>query len=128
VERDMVGVLLGDHMSQESRPGQSLWNGLHGLIRGDDMTFTVRAGVGTALVFHDEQRCRLVIELLAALGADLNSGLATFGTSAFGLSQLVDDRDTREILGQSLPAVAALLLLRARGRLVVRVGGGGSLL
>ena len=28
VERDVIGILLGDHMSQQSRPGQALGDGL----------------------------------------------------------------------------------------------------
>ena len=66
------------------------------------MTLAVWAGVSAAPVLDDEQRRRLVIELLAALGADLDPGLATLGAAAFGLGQLVEDRDTREILGQPL--------------------------
>ena len=64
------------------------------------MTLAVRAGVRAAHMFDDEQRRRLVIELLAALSADLGSGLTALGTAALGFGQIVDDRDTREILGQ----------------------------
>ncbi len=53
IERDMVGILIGNHMSQEPRPGQALGDGLGRLIRGDDVAFTVWAGVGTA---HDVPR------------------------------------------------------------------------
>ena len=88
----MVGILLGDHMSQQSRPGQSLGDRLGGLAGRDDLAFAVRAGVRAAHVFDDEQRRRLVIELLAALGADLDPGLATLRAAALGLGQLVDDR------------------------------------
>jgi hypothetical protein len=39
----------------------------------------------------------LVIELLDALGADLDPELATLGAAAFDLGQLVEDRDARVI-------------------------------
>ena len=91
------------------------------------MTLAVRAGVGAAPVLDDEQRRRLVIELLAALGADLDPWLATLGAAAFGLGQLVEDRDAREILGQCLAAVAALLLLGAGFLFGSRIGGGRGL-
>src|SRR5262249_58798810 len=119
-------ILLGDHMSQQTRPGQPLGDGLRGLLRGRDMALAMRAGVSTAAVLDDEQRLRLVIELLAALGADLESWLATLGTAAFGLGQLVEDRDAREVLGQSLAAVAALLRLGAGCLFASRIDGGGS--
>ena len=86
----MVGILLGDHMSQQSRPGQALLDRLGGLAGGDDLALAVRAGVGTAHVFDDEQARRLVVELLAVLLADLDPGLATLRAAAFGLGQLVD--------------------------------------
>src|SRR5262249_3256222 len=124
VERDMIGILLGDHMSQETRPGQSLGDGLRGLLRGGDMSLAVRAGVSTAPVLDDEQRRRPVIELFAALGADLGSWLAAVGAAAFDLGQLVEDRDAREVLGQSLPAVAAPLLLCAGSLFGSRISGG----
>ena len=61
IERDVIGILLGDHMSQEPRPGQSLGDGLRGLLRGGDMALAMRAGVRTAHVLDDEQRRRLVM-------------------------------------------------------------------
>jgi hypothetical protein len=83
--------------------------------------------VGTAPVLDDEQRRRLVIELLAALGADLESWLATLGAAAFGLGQLVEGRDTREVLGQSLAAVASLLRLGPGSLFGSRIDGGWGL-
>ena len=103
MERNVVNILVGDHMSQESRTGQTLGNRLRGLAGGDDLTLAVRAGVRAAHMFDDEQRRRLVIELLAALSADLGSGPTALGTAALGFGQIVDDRDTREILGRFKP-------------------------
>ena len=59
MERDMVGILFGDHMSQESRPGQALLDRLGGLAGRDDLAFAVRAGVRAADVFDHEQGRRL---------------------------------------------------------------------
>ena len=84
MERDMVGILLGDHMSEQSRPGQALVDRLGGLAGRDDLALAVRAGVRAAHVFDHEQGRRLVIELLAALRADLDSGLATLRAAALG--------------------------------------------
>jgi hypothetical protein len=77
IERDAIGILLGDHKGQEPRPGQALGDGLGRLIWRNGVTFAMRAGVGPTAVFHDEQRRRLVAELLAALDADLDPRLAT---------------------------------------------------
>ena len=117
IERDMVGILLGDHMSQQSRSGQALLDRLGGLAGRDDLAFAVRAGVRAADVFDHEQGRRLVIELLAALGADLDPALATLRAAALGLGQLVDPRHATEILGQGPAAVGARLLLGRRARL-----------
>ena len=111
MERDMVGILLGDHMSQQSRSGQALLDRLGGLAGRDDLALAVRAGVRAAHVFDHEQGRRLIVELLAALRADLDPALAALRAAALGFRQLVDPRHAPEILGQGPAAVGARLLL-----------------
>ena len=117
IERDMVGILFGDHMSEQSRPGQALLDRLGGLAGRDDLALAVRAGVRAAHVLDHEQGRRLVVELLAALRADLDSALATLRAAALGFGQLVDPRHAPEILGQGPAAVGARLLRWGRARL-----------
>ena len=122
----MVGILFGDHMSQQSRPGQALVDRLGGLAGRDDLALAVRAGVRAAHVFDHEQGRRLVIELLAALRADLDSALATLRAAALGFGQLVDPRHAAEILGQGPAAVGARRFRGGRARLGIgwdRVAG-----
>ena len=120
VERDVVGILLGDHMSEQSRSRQALLDRLGGLAGRDDLPLAVRAGVRATHVFDHEQGRRLIIQLLAALGADLDPALATLRAAALGFGQFVDPRHAAEILGQRLAAVWACLFRGA----IVRLGLG----
>src|SRR3954462_15800531 len=112
----MVGKFLGDHMSQQSRPGQALLDRLGGLAGRDDLAFAVLTGIRAADVFDHEQGRWLIVELLALLRADLDSALATLRAATFGLRQLVDPRHAPKILGQDPAAVVARLLLGHRPR------------
>src|SRR5581483_204343 len=73
------------------------------------------AGVGLATMHNHEQRSRLIIELLAGLLADADASLAAAGAALLGFGQIMDRADTRQFLGQPLPAMT----------IVLGLGGGG---
>src|SRR5262245_10446942 len=111
----MIVVFAGDDLGQQSRARQALVDRLCRLVGRGDMGLTLWAGIGAADVLDDEQRRRLIIELLADVLADLETRGATFRAGAFGFAEHMRLAHARQAVRQTTPTVAVLFLGRWRG-------------
>ena len=118
IQRQVVEVLIGNDLSQESGTGQALVDGLRRLGSLAHLALAARTGILHLLVFDDEHLSRLVVVLFAGLDADLASLLAAFGAGSFRLGQLVTPLFATQMRGR-LPS-AVRLALAASARWVVR--------
>ena len=73
VKRQMIGVLVGDHMGQQSRTRQPLVDRLGRLGRDGHMLLARPAGVLAADELADEKRGRDVVQLLADLVGEMGA-------------------------------------------------------
>jgi hypothetical protein len=124
IERHVVGVLGRDHLGQQPGAGAPLVDRLRGQRRGDHMALTGLARVFAAHVFDDEERGRLVVELLARLLADLHQPRAAGRARALRLRQGMLDAPPGQKRRQGLPPVAGARAT-GRGRRVHRIRGRG---
>jgi hypothetical protein len=122
VQRQVVPVFRRDDLRQQPRTGESL--GDHArwqLRRRDAVFFVMRTRELGSHGLPDEERRRLVLQLLGDLLADLPLLLAAAATPALFLWNFELDALTRKVLGQAVrAALAALLPLDPLGFLVGR--------
>jgi len=95
VQRHVVAVLAGNDLGQEPGTRQALVDRLCRLGSGRDLALTVPAGVGGPHVFDDEQGSRLVVELLADLGADALALVPALWTQALRYGHVMLDAPPR---------------------------------
>jgi hypothetical protein len=92
----MSPVLADDHLGQQSlgqqsRPRQPFVDGLGRLAGENDLLLAVLAGVLRRHMLHDEQRGRLIVELLADFFTDGLSSLAAARAKPLSRWHVMDD-------------------------------------
>ena len=103
----MIRVLRGDDLGEQPGAGPALFDRCRRPLGCDHRALARLAGVGEAHVLGDEQRGRLVVELLARLLADLDQARAAGRTGAALLRQRVLHPPAGQQRGQRRAAVAA---------------------
>jgi site-specific DNA recombinase len=122
VERQMIGELVGDHVGQETRAGQSFVDRLGRLGRDRHMLLTRSTRILAADELADEKRGRNVVQLLADLIVEMGAKPATTRAGSFLLGEFDDDRHARQVLGEGLPTATLPGPLRLLGALGLGVG------
>ena len=107
IERHMIGVFGGDDLGEQPRAGTALLDRRGRALGRDHRPLTRVAGIREAHVLGDEERGRLVVELLARLLANLDQAPAARRAGAALLRQRVLDTPPRQQRGQRSAAVAA---------------------
>ena len=125
VERDVILILIDDHLGAESRSRQAAVDRLRRFGGDDHLALAALAGVLDPLMLDDEHFGGFVVVLAGRLDADLRTLLPAFRTKPLGFGQLVAARLVPQFARWSAPAMrpvglAALLWLlfrrRRRGR------------
>jgi hypothetical protein len=101
VEREMIGKLVGDHMSQENRTGQSHVDPLGRFGRDRDVFLARSTRILSTNELTDEERGRNVVQLLADLIVEMGAKPATARAGSLLLGGFNDDRHARQMLGES---------------------------
>jgi len=99
IQRQVVAVLVGDHLGQQARAGQTLLDRLSRLAGGLDVPLALAAGICRADVLDHVEFGRFVFELLAGLLADAYPHLTAAGALLLLVGQIVDHLLAGQFLG-----------------------------
>ena len=114
----MITELGGDDVSQQPRPGQTLFNRLRCLGGGLDVRFAIAlvasvaagtAGIFMADVLEHFQTGGIKLQLLADLTADADAILPAAGTLLLFVAQVMNNLHSRQMIRQLASAVLVMI-------------------